>query len=46
MKIGWILTHPQATQAVDEFVSSSEQIWGNLEALLWIMDFFWLEVMV
>ncbi len=30
MKICWKLTHPQAIQDVDEFVSSSEQIWRNL----------------
>ncbi len=30
MKICWQFTHPQAIQHVDEFVSSSEQIWRNL----------------
>ncbi len=30
IKICWKCTHPQAIQDVDEFVSSSEQIWRNL----------------
>ncbi len=30
MKICWKCVHPQAIQDVDEFVSSSEQIWRNL----------------
>ncbi len=29
-KIGWKCTLPQAIQEVDEFVSSSEQIWKNI----------------
>ncbi len=31
MKICFKFTHPQAIQDVDEFVSSSEKIWRNLE---------------
>ncbi len=30
MKVGWNFTHPQPIQDLDEFVSSSEQIWRNL----------------
>ncbi len=30
MKMCWKCTHPQAIQDVDEFVSSSEQIWRNV----------------
>ncbi len=30
MNISWNCTHPQAIQDIDEFVSSSEQIWRNL----------------
>ncbi len=29
MKVCWKCTHPQVIQDVDEFVSSSEQIWRN-----------------
>ncbi len=29
-KICWTLTHPQASQDVNEFVSSSKQIWRNV----------------
>ncbi len=38
VKSCWIFTHPQAIQDVDEFVSSSEQLWGNLALLAHNMD--------
>ncbi len=29
-KVCWTFTHPQAIQNVEDFVSSSEQIWRNV----------------
>ncbi len=43
MKILLKFTHPQLIQYVDEFVSSSEQIWRNLASLAhqWILCSEW-----
>ncbi len=30
MKISWTCAHPQVIQKVDEYISSSEQVWRNL----------------
>ncbi len=36
MKLCWKSTHPQVIQDVDEFVSSSEQIWRNILCSEWV----------